>query len=326
MIRRPILSLDPARCDKCMTCVRLCPQRAVEIGTGYVFVDWSRCDGCGKCADFCEPGAIRPRPATATVAATAEVTQPAPVATPAPAVVARIAPRGATSSFTAPWEAWEVAVMLAAVLGLFALQHFASSSEWMLSTVPIGARPLIRGGILALCYAMQLGLLAALGARKGVGFAEAFGLRPARLWPSALGVLGLVIVTRVGAVAYGMLAERIGWQVPAAPVMQYFGRDTVGMVLTITMVVVVGPFFEEVVFRGVLLGFLTERIGSTAAIWTSALLFAAFHLDAWLFVPVAMMGLAAGWLAVRERSLWPAIALHVGYNAVAVALAFSLPK
>ena len=38
--------------------------------------------------------------------------------------------------------------------------------------------------------------------------------------------------------------------------------------------------------------------------------------------PVAVMGAAAGWLALRYRSVWPAYALHLGYNAFAVLVAF----
>jgi membrane protease YdiL (CAAX protease family) len=35
-----------------------------------------------------------------------------------------------------------------------------------------------------------------------------------------------------------------------------------------------------------------------------------------------VLGVALGWLAWRQRSVWPAIALHSLYNAVAVAAAF----
>jgi membrane protease YdiL (CAAX protease family) len=34
-----------------------------------------------------------------------------------------------------------------------------------------------------------------------------------------------------------------------------------------------------------------------------------------------VLGVALGWLAVRSRSLWPAVAAHVLYNAVFVGAA-----
>ena len=42
------------------------------------------------------------------------------------------------------------------------------------------------------------------------------------------------------------------------------------------------------------------------------------------FEPIVQVAL--GWLAWTRRSLWPAIGLHVLYNAVAVAAAFMLPR
>ena len=58
----------------------------------------------------------------------------------------------------------------------------------------------------------------------------------------------------------------------------------------------------------------------------SAVLFAVYHVNAWLFLPMLVFGLALGWLTWTRRSLWPAIAMHVLYNGLAVAAAFSVPK
>jgi Fe-S-cluster-containing hydrogenase component 2 len=44
-----------------MRCARVCPQHAVEVGGGFVFIDWDRCDGCAKCVAECEPGALQLR-------------------------------------------------------------------------------------------------------------------------------------------------------------------------------------------------------------------------------------------------------------------------
>jgi membrane protease YdiL (CAAX protease family) len=68
---------------------------------------------------------------------------------------------------------------------------------------------------------------------------------------------------------------------------------------------------------------LQERIGRWPAIVAAACVFAAFHFNAWTFVPLAAMGAAAGWMTARERSVWPAYALHLAYNGVAVLLTFA---
>ena len=168
---------------------------------------------------------------------------------------------------------------------------------------------------------------AGLGLRGGQEFAAALGLRRFSVVRAAGWVVGLIVATRVFAAGYLMTLSRFGFDMPEGPVTdltRYFGRDAVGYALTVLLVVIVGPFFEEVVFRGVLMGYLQERTSAAVAITVSAVVFSAYHFNAWTFVPVAAMGAAAGWIAARCRSVWPAYALHLGYNAVAVVLTFAI--
>jgi membrane protease YdiL (CAAX protease family) len=58
----------------------------------------------------------------------------------------------------------------------------------------------------------------------------------------------------------------------------------------------------------------------------SAAIFAAYHASLWMLFPMFVLGAAAAWLTWRQRSLWPAIALHVLYNGLAVGFAFFLPR
>lgn len=78
-----------------------------------------------------------------------------------------------------------------------------------------------------------------------------------------------------------------------------------------------GPLVEELLFRGVILGGLLSHYRARWAIAGSAALFGAVHLNPWQFVPAFAMGLLGGWLVMRTRSLWPSVALHMGYNALA---------
>ena len=95
----------------------------------------------------------------------------------------------------------------------------------------------------------------------------------------------------------------------------------IGWIL-VAVVVLLGPFVEELMLRGVVLSAARTRMPSTPAIASTALLFAALHGNAWSFVPLAFLGLALGWVVERFRSVWPAVVLHAGYNAVLVAAAF----
>ncbi len=345
---RPPITLSPQRCDKCMRCVRACDERAITVSAAFTFIDWDRCDGCGACVRVCEPGAISWRggrgaaETDAHVAARERLVAEVDAAVRAERAAAKPAASSATplpaptqreplslTPFTARWDGWEVAAVLLGVAVLYAAQMAVLSSGWWAKVVPLGAKPLMRAGILTLCYAAQLGLLAALGYRKRAGIAEAFGLKRTSASRAMVWVLGLVAATEMFTVVYGMVTQGIGWQMPPGPATNlgaYFGRDSLGLTLTVVMVVIIGPFFEEAVFRGVLLGYLVDRIGPWPAIVASALLFSAYHVSLWEFVPLATMGVAAGWLAVRRRSLWPAYALHLAYNAVPVIVAFALAK
>jgi membrane protease YdiL (CAAX protease family) len=94
------------------------------------------------------------------------------------------------------------------------------------------------------------------------------------------------------------------------------------MTLTVLIVVLLGPVVEEIVVRGVVLGALRQRLGRWAAIAVSAAMFAVLHASVWSMAPLMFLGLALGRLAVDRRSLWPAIGLHVLYNAAVIVPAF----
>jgi membrane protease YdiL (CAAX protease family) len=105
-----------------------------------------------------------------------------------------------------------------------------------------------------------------------------------------------------------------------------FGGGGIGLILAGVLVAIVAPLIEELAFRGVVLAALGSRWGMWPAIALSSALFAAYHASTWLFLPMLVLGAALGWLTWTRRSLWPAIVLHVLYNALAVAAAFLVPK
>lgn len=91
--------------------------------------------------------------------------------------------------------------------------------------------------------------------------------------------------------------------------------------------VVLGPIFEELLYRGVLLQGLA-RGGKALAITVSAVVFAAVHVtglpreslwrSAAVFLPpLFILGLLLAWLTLRTGRLGPAIFLHSGHNLLA---------
>ena len=83
---------------------------------------------------------------------------------------------------------------------------------------------------------------------------------------------------------------------------------------TVVLVCVLAPVLEEMLFRGIILRSFLQRYPRGVAIVHSAGLFGLAHWNLYQFVGAMGLGLLAGWLYERTRSLWPCIALHAGYN------------
>jgi membrane protease YdiL (CAAX protease family) len=88
--------------------------------------------------------------------------------------------------------------------------------------------------------------------------------------------------------------------------------------LAVLVIGVLAPLVEELVFRGLLYGYVAGRWGGLAALIISTLAFAAAHLEPIHVALVLPIGLLLGWTRMRTNSLWPAIAAHVANNTVAV--------
>lgn len=91
--------------------------------------------------------------------------------------------------------------------------------------------------------------------------------------------------------------------------------------------VLFAPIWEELVFRGWILGRLVRRHSNAFAIAVSSLLFGLLHLrnvywldTAQLAGSMAFTGLVLGpllgWVTLKARSVWPAVILHFANNLV----------
>ncbi len=85
------------------------------------------------------------------------------------------------------------------------------------------------------------------------------------------------------------------------------------------------PLYEEVLFRGVVLGSLLKNYSKKTAILTSALLFGLWHLKNFstleptaLLEQVLYTGLVLGpflaWLTLKTKSIWMGVLIHTANN------------
>jgi hypothetical protein len=89
------------------------------------------------------------------------------------------------------------------------------------------------------------------------------------------------------------------------------------------MVAVLAAIGEELIFRGLLQRLFLEWTRNVhVAVFISAFIFSAFHLQFYGFFGRLVLGLILGYLFVWTGSLWVPIAVHFVNNAMAVIVSF----
>ena len=88
-------------------------------------------------------------------------------------------------------------------------------------------------------------------------------------------------------------------------------------------IAIVPAICEELLFRGVLLSWLKNSFGNKhLAVWLSAIVFSAIHVQFFGFFPRMLLGVYLGYLFLWTGSLWTSIIAHFLNNAVLVVAAF----
>ena len=157
-------------------------------------------------------------------------------------------------------------------------------------------------------------LFAARASRRPIAATLAIARTPLR--PAVrlcLGALGVIVVSNFILEPVLHASQRQGIAPTHDPRSTHqwviLGIAVVGLVL-------VAPAAEELVFRG--LGFATL---GRYALPVTTVLFAIAHGLAVLLIPVAIAGLALGWVRQKTGSVLPGMGVHMSLNALALALA-----
>ena len=98
-----------------------------------------------------------------------------------------------------------------------------------------------------------------------------------------------------------------------------------GSILTAIVGSTIVPIVEEIVFRGFILNELRRGFSLIPAVAFSSLVFGALHGTAAWAVMALILGLLLAWVALRTRSVYAAIATHIGINATSFTMAWSNP-
>jgi membrane protease YdiL (CAAX protease family) len=188
-------------------------------------------------------------------------------------------------------------------------------SEW-LDTIDLG---LLLSLSVVISAIVCVGLIfIIIKVRRNVTFADYLGFR-------SIGI-GTVLVALAISVAYILLSVLVNMglnRTTDSDIMVQAYASSVWPALFWVAVVVFGPFFEEVLFRGFLFeGFKQSRIGIVGTIIVTSLVWAGFHLQYGLFdiASIFILGVVLGIVRHKTGSLWAPMIMHAFNNLLAVFL------
>ena len=87
--------------------------------------------------------------------------------------------------------------------------------------------------------------------------------------------------------------------------------------------IVIAPVAEEILFRGILYPTIKQAGYPRIALWSTAMVFAAIHLDFQIFVPLTILGLMQVFLYERTDTLLAPITAHSLFNFFGVVATYS---
>ncbi len=121
-----------------------------------------------------------------------------------------------------------------------------------------------------------------------------------------------------GAIVFGAVFNFITFSVVAPTI-----SDNLEITSLFMLCIVLSPFVEELVFRGVLLRIFGKACGVTASIIITSVLFGISHTDAVQMIYAFVLGVVLCIVRLQSASLWNAVALHLAFNLSGIVLATS---
>jgi len=95
------------------------------------------------------------------------------------------------------------------------------------------------------------------------------------------------------------------------------------VIFDVILIALVPAIVEELMFRGALQTILVRWTKNVhAAVWITAILFSAFHMEFFGFLPRLLLGVVLGYFVAWSGSIWPAVWGHFINNATDVILTY----
>jgi len=162
--------------------------------------------------------------------------------------------------------------------------------------------------------------------RRNGSWDGAFGMnRPGMSRAAGQGLasyIGIIPIVFVTSVFYQLFLYAAGYPVTLQDVVTIFLEPQSGwnLFFLLLLAMVVAPFVEEALFRGILLPVLMKKMGAGTAVVISSLFFAAIHQHLPSMVPLFVLAVVLAMLYIHSGSLWAPIVLHAAFNGVSICI------
>jgi uncharacterized protein len=133
---------------------------------------------------------------------------------------------------------------------------------------------------------------------------------------SLIKLLGCCVAAVLGSVIIGFLASQLNQSLFSHTFSYYafYANYKYGEEVAILFIAVMPALFEELAYRGFLLGKLTEIVDKRQAIFISSFLFAIMHMSFISLFWLIPFGLLLGFIRLKEKTLWYGIFFHFTFN------------
>lgn len=174
-------------------------------------------------------------------------------------------------------------------------------------------------------YGIMLGIILLIA--RGLPKRELLALRRPASWKRALGLAALGLgAIYLSAFVYERVLSAFGnWDPTEEQGLVPDGWDSsraAPFIAFFVVVTLIAPAVEELTYRGLGIGLL-QPWGIVLAIAVTGVLFGAAHGLVVALPILTVFGLVVGWLRVRTDSIYPSMALHATFNAIALIVSVS---
>ena len=127
-------------------------------------------------------------------------------------------------------------------------------------------------------------------------------------------IIPFIVVVEI-ALLLGVITPIVG----LIPTPEFFTKIFLEMakqngIFSFLLMVIAAPILEELLFRGVILDGLLKKYSPVKSILISSIIFGLAHLNPWQFVTAFVIGIFAGWIYYKSRSLSLTILIHASIN------------